>query len=74
MHEYGHTLDSQYWGVFYLPAIGIPSGISSWKSTEDEHHHYWTETRANNKASRYFKKHYGIDWLSLSESSDYPTN
>ncbi|MBF4472946.1 hypothetical protein IRZ80_16255 [Flavobacterium sp. HJJ] len=75
MHEYGHTIDSQYFGPLYLFAIAIPSGISAWQSVnrkDNAHDHYWTEIRANNKASRYFKKHYGIDWTPF--KNKYPTD
>ena len=61
MHEYGHTMDSQLWGIGYLPFIGVPSGLSAWLSTS-EHRHFWTEIRANKWAKRYFGKHYGVDW------------
>jgi hypothetical protein len=74
MHEYGHTFDSRNFGLSYLFAIGIPSLISAdnskWQqekgySTHDE---YWTEVRANNRAAKYFKKYYGINW----NFPDYP--
>jgi hypothetical protein len=52
MHEYGHTFDSQLFGLSYLFAIGIPSASGA----------RWTEIRANKHASEYFKKYHGVDW------------
>ena len=65
MHEYGHTIDSRAFGLSYLFAIGIPSGISAWKDKirgTDNHHDFWTEKRANRRAAKYFKNHYGVNW------------
>jgi RHS repeat-associated protein len=42
-HEYGHTFQSQRAGIFYLPAIGVPSIFGA----------KWTETSANRWAWRY---------------------
>jgi hypothetical protein len=61
MHEYGHTIDSRLFGLSYLFAIGIPSAISAGKH-DGSHHSYWTETRANRRAARYFGKYYRVDW------------
>jgi hypothetical protein len=53
-HEYGHTKDSQIFGLSYLLAIGLPSALGA----------EWTETRANNWAWRYAKKHKFMDeWM-----------
>ena len=70
MHEYGHTIDSRAFGLSYLFAVGIPSIISAANSSQvsgepigvSTHDFYWTETRANKRAAKYFKKYYGIDW------------
>jgi hypothetical protein len=78
MHEYGHYIDSQYWGLAYLFGIGIPSGISAAGSDRPivewdgeyvnnlhnltKHNVYWTETRANRRAAKYFRKYYGVTW------------
>jgi hypothetical protein len=85
MHEYGHTLDSKGWGPLYILAIGLPSGINilgneyiyEWDGKPVNnpnglyiHDVYWTEIRANKRAAKYFKKHYGIDWEKL--YPDYP--
>jgi RHS repeat-associated protein len=65
MHEYGHTIDSRLFGFSYLFAIGIPSIFSANKAKNDpsyHHYEYWTETRANRRAEKYFKKHFNINW------------
>ena len=70
LHEYGHYIDSQAFGLSYLFALGVPSAISANKAEEinnnsygrDTHDFYWTEKRANKKAAKYFKRNYGIDW------------
>ena len=70
MHEYGHTFDSQKFGMSYLFAIGLPSLVSC--ATEKDvpgepygvmtHEFRWFEMSANNNASKYFGKHFGVDW------------
>lgn len=85
MHEFGHMIDSQTWGLAYLFAIGIPSLMSAmnlklitqWDGKPVNnylglftHQVYWTEMRANRRAAKYFKEHYGIDWKN--RYPDYP--
>lgn len=64
MHEYGHAVDSRNMGLFYLPVIAIPSGISAAVNESDEHNHFWTETHANASAATYFEYNFGIKWES----------
>jgi hypothetical protein len=53
-HEYGHTFDSQLYGLSYLLSIGLPSARGA----------EWTERRANNWAWKYAKKHkYMDEWM-----------
>lgn len=52
MYEYGHYLQSQKIGLFYMPVIGIPSFIN--EATGDSNTFY-TEKWANNEAYRYFR-------------------
>lgn len=74
MHEYGHYLESQYMGLFYLPGIGVPSLLS--QITEDitnldkmketpsnsyQHKRFYTEKWANTLAADYFAQ-YGVNW------------
>ena len=67
MHEFGHTSDSQRFGWFYLPIIGLPSLFSA--LGRGDHNKFWTEIRANRFAKKYFAKRYGIDW----KEQGYPT-
>lgn len=81
MHEYGHTFDSRLFGLSYLFAIGIPSIFSAGNSSQisgeisgvHTHDRYWTEMRANNRAKKYFGKHYGVDWNTPYRSGTYET-
>jgi hypothetical protein len=74
MHEYGHYLDSKNWGLSYLLAIGVPSlnsaNNSVWQSSKSysTHDEFWTETRANRNAKKYFGRYYGVNWNYI----DYP--
>ena len=69
MHEYGHTFQSQIWGPLYLPVIGLSSAISASNNKRlsgrplgaSTHDIFWTETRANRYADRYFRR-FGVDW------------
>jgi hypothetical protein len=78
MHEYGHTIDSRKFGFSYLLVIGNLSLISAWTSKDvitkwkgksvenpnrfERHDIFWTETRANRNAAKYFNDHFGINW------------
>ena len=66
-HEFGHTADSQRFGWFYLPFIGLPSLLST--LGKGDHNVFWTELRANRHARRYFSKYYAIAW----NEEGYPT-
>ena len=67
MHEFGHTFDSRCFGWGYLFVIGLPSLMSA--LGKGDHKVFWTETRANRHAKRYFGKHYSIAW----NETGYPT-
>ena len=57
-HEYGHTFDSQLFGLSYLFLVGGPSAMKA----------QWTELRANNRAWEYAKKHMYMDeWMYTGE-------
>jgi hypothetical protein len=80
MHEYGHYLQSQEYGPGYLISVAIPS-IISYKNREriDEspnglttHKVKWYERGANKKASKYFRKKYGITWNESAYPIDMP--
>lgn len=57
-HEYGHTVQSQQLGSYYLFVVGAPSLISAWLHTKGlvNHHHQWYEVQANHLSANYFKK------------------
>ncbi len=70
MHEYGHTFDSQIFGISYLLTIGLPSLISAGTMSQvpgepfgvTTHDFRWYEMRANRHAARYFGNYYDVDW------------
>ena len=70
MHEYGHTFDSQRFGISYLFAVGLPSLVSCATSTQASgepsgvttHEFRWFEMSANRNAAEYFGMHFGVDW------------
>ena len=67
MHEFGHTTDSQQFGWFYLPLVGLPSLFSAFG--KGDHNVFWTEIRANRHAKLYFSKYYNMAW----NENGYPT-
>ena len=53
-HEYGHYIQSQNFGIFYLSRYGIPSGLNC---LGDKNHDYHpAEQDANIRAFKYFNK------------------
>ena len=48
-HEYGHVIQSRYFGLSYLFSVGIPSAIVA-----GEDNGYWTEVMANRFSRDYF--------------------
>ena len=60
-HEYGHTFQSERFGLSYLFAIGIPSAFSAETSTSEEHSSRWYEKQANRWAWRYANKYGYLD-------------
>ena len=70
MHEYGHYLQSQWYGLLYLPVIGIPSLVSAASSKEIDgdpfrrwtHAFFGPEMQANRWADVYFGSNYGVKW------------
>jgi RHS repeat-associated protein len=81
MHEYGHTFDSQIFGLSYLFVIGIPSLVSAatYEQVPNEeigvstHDFRWYEMRANRHAKKYFGERYGVDWNSIYRRGTYET-
>ena len=78
MHEFGHTADSQRFGLAYLPVIGLASLKSALGN--GDHGTFWTEIRANRHAKRYFSKHFAVNWDELrypsqkQQTLDHPSN
>lgn len=54
-HEYGHYLQSQSMGPFYLQRVALPSLIDAW--TNKQHKYHAAEQDANIRAYKYFSKH-----------------
>lgn len=57
-HEYGHYIQSQGYGIFYLSRYGIPSGLNciEWLSGNRNHDNHPVEQDANIRAFKYFNK------------------
>lgn len=53
-HEYGHTIQSRFWGPLYLLGVGLPSAISAGSSSDQTHSNRWYERAANRYARNYF--------------------
>jgi RHS repeat-associated protein len=69
MHEYGHTIQSQYWGMLYPFRVMIPSPISAATARDipgwprlNTHDTRWYEMQANRYSSRYFGRYFNINW------------
>lgn len=73
MHEYGHYVQSQIFGLSYLFAVGIPSLISASSPRQiigeptgvTTHDFRRYEMQANRYAARYFGRHYNVNWTNL---------
>ena len=64
MHEYGHYIDSQTFGLTYMLNIAIPSFFSAMSNKKEDdglykHNYRWYEMNANKNTNKYFNKHYG---------------
>ncbi len=60
-HEYGHYIQSQRLGIFYLIVVGIPSLqsaiLSNSQSNTPSHLNRWFEVDASKKGIHYFNSH-----------------
>ena len=70
MHEYGHTIQSQTWGLLYPFLVMVPSPISAANATPvagapglTTHDQRWYEMAANRYAARYFGRYFEINWV-----------
>ena len=59
VHEYGHYIQSQNLGLFYIPVIAIPSLISASGISPGEHKYKWFEVNASKLGAEHFDKKYG---------------
>ena len=71
VHEYGHYIQTQQLGVFYLPVVAIPSLISaSHLFSKDTHRYRWYEVNASKLGAEYFDKRYGRGAEGYTEGSE----
>ena len=57
VHEYGHFLQSNRWGIGYIPCIAMPSLLSAFLAKN--HKKSWYEINASKLSMNYFDKNYG---------------
>lgn len=71
MHEYGHTFQSERYGIGYLFGIGVSSLLSA---GSDNHKTQPYEKQANRWSRRYFDKYYHgrVDWTQYQNPEGYP--
>jgi RHS repeat-associated protein len=71
-HEYGHYIQSQATGIFYLPRYGIPSGLNCLGPNKYRHKYHPVEQDANIRAFKYFNDN--IDGFNQWDSDRHPIN
>lgn len=72
VHEYGHYIQSSYFGSLYLPIVGTTSITSAAKLGGDNHRTRWFEVHASRLGGKYFDKRYGSGKKGyVDESADY---
>ena len=63
VHEYGHYIQSQKLGPYFMIAIGVPSLISATNILQSfgapKHYERWFEVNASKLGAEYFDNHYG---------------
>jgi len=59
VHEYGHYVQSQWFGPLYLPVIGATSLASAAGLGGDDHRTRWFEVQASRMGANHFDKKYG---------------
>lgn len=59
VHEYGHTIQSSYFGPLYFPVIAMTSLASTGGFGDSEHNLRWFEVNASKLGAKYIDKHYG---------------
>ena len=80
-HEYGHVIQSQIIGPFYIPVVGIPSliGCGVEDISNHEHDYEWYETWANKLSYEYLTNYDAADliknpWNDTNYSRNYNLN
>ena len=69
-HEYGHYLQSQKYGLFYMQRFAIPSFVDAWTG-RGEHINHAVEQDANIRAFKYFKEKYGDEYgVTMNDEGD----
>lgn len=59
VHEYGHYMQSQLFGPFYIGLVAIPSALNANGLLPGKHEYRWYEVDASRRAAHYFDKKYG---------------
>jgi len=59
VHEYGHYIQSQYFGALYLPIIATTSLASTQKIGGSDHSTRWFEVQASKMGAEHFDRLYG---------------
>ena len=57
-HEYGHYVQSQNFGLFYLPFFALPSLASATFGTAKQHNGFYTEQGANYYGNEHLRDYY----------------
>jgi hypothetical protein len=81
MHEYGHTFDSEIFGISYLLIVGLPSLVSAGTAKQihgepfgvNTHDFRWYEMSANRHAGKYFNINFGVSWHTFYRSGTIET-
>lgn len=59
VHEYGHYVQSQWFGPLFVPVIATTSLASTLEVGGEDHRTRWFEVHASRMGAKYFDKHYG---------------
>lgn len=59
VHEYGHYIQSQRLGPFYLPLVALPSVTDYYLAGTSLHHTRWYEANASKLGANYFDSEFG---------------
>ena len=59
VHEYGHYIQSQWFGPLYIPIVAVSSVASVAGLGGDDHGSRWFEVQASRMGGKYFDERYG---------------